>query len=381
MPHRIPLLPRRLWPALVLLVLAGCVPPQATVPQPIILPGAPPGSPSSFASLPGWAQDNVADALAAFVQGCQNIIRLPPDQPLGGSGMAQSAGGQAGLWSASCTAGQAVPPGDDAAARAFFEANFTVYAVPGQALITGYFEPEYPGSKNLGRGYTVPLYAKPADPNLASLPRSAIDNNALFRKAPVTAYLTNPVDAFMLQIQGSGRILLPDGNTLRVGFNGQNGQPYTPIGRILVRQGDLQPDQVSFQSISDWLNAHPTEAKGIMEQNARYVYLHPLGPLPDNEGAPGTLGVPLTAGRSLAIDKSIIPLGTPVFLSTTDPITNAPIQRLTIAQDTGGGIQGANRADLFFGAGPDAEASAGTMRQPGHLFILLPNPSANAASQ
>jgi membrane-bound lytic murein transglycosylase A len=305
---------------------------------------------------------------------------MPPDQKLGGDDLAQEAAGQAGLWAASCQAAQAIPRGDDSAARNFFEANFTLYAVPGQSLITGYFEPEYPGSKNLTKTYAVPLYAKPADPDLATLPRAAIDNGALYRKAPVTAYLSSPVDAFMLQIQGSGRILLPNGNTLRVGFDGDNGQPYTPIGRVLIQAGDLPPNDVSFQSISAWLKANPAEAQGVMEQNARYVYLHPLGPLPDDEGAPGTLGVPLTAGRSLAVDNSVVPLGTPVFLATTDPITSAPLQRLTVAQDTGGGIMGANQADLFFGAGPDAEATAGSMHQPGQLYILLPNPSAAASA-
>jgi len=372
-----PKLTSGLRPALLLLALAGCVP-QKPVPT---LPGAPPGNQTAFTAIPGWAQDNLATALATFVLSCQTILRMPPDQPLGGDDMAQAAGGQAGLWQASCTAAQAVPPGDAAAARSFFEANFTAYAVPGQALVTGYFEPEYPGAKNLGGGYTVPLYAKPADPDLAALPRAAIDNNALYRKAPVTAYLTSPVDAYMLQIQGSGRILLPNGNTLRIGFDGQNGQEYTPIGRILVQNGALQPNDVSFQSISAWLTANPDQARGIMEQNANYVFMRPLGPLPDGQGAPGTLGVPLTAGRSLAIDKSIIPLGTPVFVATTDPITSAPLQRLTIAQDTGGGIQGANQADIFFGAGPDAEATAGSMRQPGQLYVLLPNPSATAQAR
>lgn len=353
------------------LALAGCVP----QPQAISLPGAPPGNQLSFSSLPGWQQDNTAAALATFVLGCQTILHMPPDQKLGGEAMAQAAGGQAGLWQASCTTAQAVPPGDDSAARQFFETNFTLYAVPGQSLVTGYFEPEYPGAKNLGGGYNVPLYAKPADPDLAALPRQAIDDNALYRKAPVTAYLTNPVDAFMLQIQGSGRILLPNGKTLRVGFDGQNGQPYTPIGHILVQNGDLQPDDVSFQTISAWLKANPVQARDFMEQNANYVYLRPLGPLPDNQGAPGSLGVPLTAGRSLAIDNAIIPLGTPVFLTSTDPLTNAPIQRLTIAQDTGGGTKGPNQADLFYGAGPDAEATAGSMHEAGQLYILLPNPA------
>ena len=212
------------------------------------------------------------------------------------------AAGQAGLWRNACTGAQDVAPGDTAAAQQFFETYFAAYRIHGPALITGYFEPEYPGARDSRRGYPVPLYAKPDDPALANLPRSAIDANALYRKAPVTAYLADPVDAFMLQIQGSGRILLPDGQTLRVGFDGQNGQPYTPIGRILVADGDLAANDVSFQSISAWLKAHPDQAQGIMEQNARYVYLKPLGGLPDNEGAPGALGVPLTAGRSLAVD-------------------------------------------------------------------------------
>jgi membrane-bound lytic murein transglycosylase A len=135
---------------------------------------------------------------------------------------------------------------------------------------------------------------------------------------------------------------------------------------------------VSYQTISAWLKANPDQAQAIMEENARYVFMRPLGPLPDDEGAPGTLGVPVTAGRTLAVDEADIPLGTPVFVATTDPATNAPINRLTIAQDTGGGIHGAQAADLFFGAGPQAEATAGRMRQPGTLFLLLPRPTPNS---
>jgi membrane-bound lytic murein transglycosylase A len=298
---------------------------------------------------------------------------MPADQSLGGPGLGAPA--QAGLWQNACNGAQAVPPGDDTAAKTFFTTYFTAYQIPETARITGYFEPEYPGSKNLAPGYKIPLYAKPADPSLADLSRAAIDDGALNRQTPVTAYLADPVDAFMLQIQGSGRILLPNGTILRVGFDGQNGQPYTPIGRIMVADGDLAPNNVSFQTISAWLKSHPDQASALMEQNPRYVYLKPLGALPDDLGAPGTLGVPLTAGRSLAVDKSDIPLGTPVFLSTTDPVTGAPINRLTIAQDTGGGIHGAQAADLFFGAGPQAEATAGSMQQPGFLFLLLPRPA------
>jgi membrane-bound lytic murein transglycosylase A len=354
------------------LALAGCVPAENGA---LTGPTAPPGTETDISSLPGWNTDNTAAALATFVLSCKALALMPPDTPLGGSSLAQLEAGQAGLWQNSCAAAQAVPPGDNAAARTFFQTYFTAYAINSQVLVTGYFEPEVPGSKNLAPGYKVPLYAKPADPDLAALPRAAIDSGALYRKAPVTAYVSSPVDAFMLQIQGSGRIILPNGNTLRVGFDGQNGQPYTPIGRILVANGDIAADDISYQSISAWLTAHPDQAQGIMEQNTRYVYLRPLGKLPDDQGAPGSLGVPLTAGRSVAIDKSFTPLGAPVFLSTTDPVTQAPLDRLTVAQDTGGGIHGPGKADLFFGAGPDAESTAGSMRQPGQLFILLPKPT------
>jgi membrane-bound lytic murein transglycosylase A len=364
---------RRFW-FLPPLILAGCVPPQASTQSPADA-GGPAISAIALNTLPGWNADDSAAALAAFVASCKNIALMPPDQSLGGAGIAAQTAGQAGRWQNTCNGAEDVTPGDETGARNFFESYFVAYQITGQAIITGYFEPEYPGSKNLAPGYKVPLYAKPADPALANLPRSAIDDNALYRKAPVTAYLADPVDAFMLQIQGAGRILLPDGHTLRVGFDGQNGQPYTPIGRILVADGDLAANDVSFQSISAWLKNNPAQAQGIMEQNARYVYLKPLGDLPDDEGAPGALGVPLTAGRSLAVDTSVIPLGIPVYLATTNPVTRAPLNQLTIAQDTGGGIHGAAAADLFFGAGPQAEATAGSMQQPGTLYLLLPRPA------
>jgi len=357
-----------------LLALAGCVQPSTgTYTQ--TTPGAPPLSPINIAELPGWANDNAGAALSTLVASCKTIALMPADQSLGGVGVAAATAGQAGMWQNTCAGAQIVEPGDDAAAKTFFDAYFVAYRINENALITGYFEPEFLGAKNYSKSYPVPLYAKPFDAALAALPRAAIDNNALYRKAPVTAYLANPVDAFMLQIQGSGRILLPNGQTLRVGFDGQNGQPYTPIGRVLVADGDLASSNVSYQSISAWLKAHPDQAQAVMEQNSRYVYLKPLGDLPDDQGAPGALGVPLTAGRSLAVDTAVIPLGLPVFVATTDPVSHAALDRLTIAQDTGGGIHGAAAADMFFGAGPQAEATAGVMQQPGTLFLLLPRPA------
>jgi len=366
---------RLLW-LLLLLALPGCVPPSP-VTAVNNFPGAPLINSVPINTLPGWAADNTAAALAAFVQSCKAIALMPPDHSLGGDGIAQQAAGQAGLWLNACNGARDVAPGDPTAAKQYFEAYFTAYAITGPARITGYFEPQYPGSKNPAPGFHVPLYAKPADPDLANLTRAAIDHGALNRKTPVTAYVASPVDAFILQTYGAGRILLQNGTTLRVGFDGQSDQPYTPIGRILVEDGYLDANNVNVETISDWLTAHSAQAKSIMEQNARYVYLHPLGPLPDDEGAPGSLGVPLTAGRSLAVDTTVIPLGAPVFIMTTDPVTGAPIDRLTIAQDTGGDLNGAN-ADLFFGAGPDAEATAGNMRQPGTVIILLPRPAATS---
>ena len=364
---------RHLGTALCLLAcLSACTPPPVTV---LNTPGAPPLQPVAIAALPGWTDDDAGAALASFIQSCKALALMPPDQSLGGVGLFQQMAGRAGLWQNACNGAEDVSPLTTANARQFFETYFSAYQIIPPALITGYFEPQFPGAKNLQPGYNVPLYAKPADPDLAASPRSAIDQGALYRQTPVTAYLADPVDAFMLQIQGSGRVLLPNGETLRVGFDGQNGQPYTPIGRILVADGDLAANDVSYQTISAWLKSNPGQAANIMEQNARYVYLRPLGPLPDNQGAPGTLGVPLTAGRSLAIDRADIPLGAPVYIDTTNPLTNQPLDQLAVAQDTGGGIHGASAADLFFGAGPDAEAIAGRMQQPGTLYVLLPRPA------
>jgi membrane-bound lytic murein transglycosylase A len=354
-----------------LTALASCAQGPTLVPQ---VPGAPPLLATPITALPGWASDDAAAALTTFLRSCKTINLMPADQFLGGIGLSAQTAGQAGLWRNDCAIAANVAPGNENAAQAFFNSYFNAYLIDEPALITGYFEPEYPGSKNPAPGYNVPLYAKPGDPDLASMTRAEIDQGGLYRQAPVTAYLSDPVDAFMLQIQGSGRIMLPDDNILRVGFDGQNGQPYTPIGRILVQAGDLPANGVSYQTISAWLKANPAQAQSIMERNTRYVYMRPLGPLPDDQGAPGTLGVPVTAGRTLAVDKTVIPLGIPVFVATTDPVTNAPLDRLTIAQDTGGGIHGAQAADLFFGAGPQAAEIAGRMQQPGTLYLLLPKP-------
>lgn len=331
-----------------------------------------PGQGIPLTALPGWSQGNKAAALTSFVTSCKALMLMPPDTSLGGSGTMTTQIGQAGQWDSACAAAKAVPPNNETAARTFFQTWFMAYAVSRHALISGYFEPEVLGSKNERPGFRVPLYAKPALASLADLPRSAIDNGALYRKAPVTAYVASRIDAFMLQVQGSGRIRLTNGRILTVGFNGQNNQPYTPIGGLLIKIGALQPDNISYQSISAWLKSHPSEADSIMEQNQNYVYLRPLGYLPADEGAPGALGVPLTPRHSVAIDRTALPLGAPLFIATTDPLTGDNLDLLTIAQDAGAGLQGADQADIFFGSGHTAEAVAGLMHQHGVIYILLP---------
>lgn len=332
----------------------------------------------SVATLPGWANVDATGALRSFVKSCKVLMLMPPDTKLGGSGVVSQRGGQAGLWDPACQAAKAVAPGNEAAARQFFESWFEVYQASGTATFTGYFEPEVMGSKNEQPGYNVPLYAKPSVSSLATLSRTEIDGGGLYRQTPVTAYVASPVDAYMLQVQAAGRIVLRNGRVLSVGFDGDNGQPYTPIGSVLVQMGALSANNLNYQSISDWLKAHPAQARSIMEQNENYVYLRPVGYLPASEGPPGTLGVNLTARHSVAVDRNALPLGAPVFVSTTNPQTNTPLNLLAVAQDTGAGLNGPDEVDIFFGSGPDAQQIAGAMQQQGTVYLLLPRSTATS---
>ena len=168
------------------------------------------------------------------------------------------------------------------------------------------------------------------------------------------AWLADLADAFFLQIQGSGRIRLPDGEVMRVGYAGKNGRPYVSIGRLLVDRGEMTLPEVSMQSIRAWLASHPDQAAGLMRQNPSYVFFREFFDVAADQGPIGALGVPLTPGRSLAVDRRFVPLGSPVFIDTTDPVDGLAMRRLMLAQDTGGAIRGALRGDVFFGWGPDA---------------------------
>jgi membrane-bound lytic murein transglycosylase A len=385
------------WAALALM-LAGCVQPQQTQPTAALDNGkAAMGlNPVPFSALPGWGQDNAAKALAPFVAGCAHM-----NDTLGGSGIAAQLGGSAANWRAACDAGRAVPKGDEARARAFFEANFQPYAVTAdghdQGLFTGYYEPEVRGSRSPGAGYPAALLTKPVDLLQIDLSpfaddlkgrriagrlqsgnlvpyydRAEIAGGALKGKRLELIWLASEIDAFFLQIQGSGRIKLPDGRIARVTYSGQNGRPYVPIGKILADQGAIPLDQVTMQSIRGWLESHPAEAQGVMNRNPSFVFFRELiGTRPD-EGPPGALGAALAPGRSIAVDRAYVPLGAPVFVDTTDPVSGAAWQHMMVAQDLGGAIKGPVRADIFFGWGDDAENAAGRMRQQGRQFLLLP---------
>jgi membrane-bound lytic murein transglycosylase A len=389
---------------LIALTLAACVQQPSPAPEAKVTMTL---SPVGFDRLPGWRDDHLADAVPVFRSGCA-AMAASADASLGGSGEAQSRGGSALQWREACDAARLVPPGD-AAARGFFETYFQAWAVSGNGnpngLFTGYYEPEVRGARSPGGIYRTPLLGRPHDLLQVDLgafaadlqgrrivgrlqqgqlvpywDRAAIEGGALNQQRLGIVWLADPIDAFILQIQGSGRIRLADGRIVRVTYAGQNGRPYVPIGRVLADRGQMSLDQVSLQSIRAWLIAHPTEAVEVMNQNPSFVFFRELIGVRPNEGPPGTLGAPLTPGRSLAVDRSCLPLGAPIWLDTTDPLTGAPLRRLMVAGDTGGAIKGPVRADVFWGWGAEAEDRAGKMRQPGSEYVLLPRAVRSAAN-
>jgi membrane-bound lytic murein transglycosylase A len=339
--------------------------------------------------------------MPALLRECAVLRDLPPDRTLGGDGSAARLGGTAGQWRPLCDAAATVPAGDDAAARAMLEQTLQAFAVSdgdkADGLFTGYYEPQVEGATRRGGRYQAPLLRRPADlvqvdlgnfaPDLKDrsiwgrvsgtrlvryYDRSQIEDGALASQHLELLYLADPVDAFFLEIQGSGRVRLPDGQVVRVTYDGQNGRPYVPVGRVMVEQGALEHGHVTMQAIRAWLEAHPAEARGMMDANPSFVFFRTLPPMPPDEGPPGALEAALTPGRSLAVDRRFLPLGAPVFVATSDPIDGAPWQHLLLAQDVGGAIKGPARGDIFFGWGAKAEDMAGQMKQSGTEYVLLP---------
>ncbi|MDE6224272.1 MAG: MltA domain-containing protein, partial [Alphaproteobacteria bacterium] len=264
----------------------------------------------------------------------------------------------------------------------YFEYWFEPYMIQNMdgsstGTFTSYYEAELEGSLNATCEYLNPIYGKPSD-----LPtnggkyhtREQIENGAIRNKTPVLFWAKDASDVFILHIQGSGIVRTKDGKKYRVGYAGNNGHSFVGIGSILQKNGIRPEGGLSMGSIKDWLDSHPVQAKKLMNQNPRYIFFRDVV----GEGPIGAMGVPLTAGRSIAVDTEYIPLGLPIFLQTNDP-NGTPLQRLVIAQDTGTAIKGAIRADYFWGSGKEALQMAGRMRSNGSYYILLPRDGKNFA--
>tara|TARA_Y100001970_G_scaffold292870_1_gene436277 strand:+ start:5492 stop:6688 length:1197 start_codon:yes stop_codon:yes gene_type:complete len=341
--------------------------------------------PVTFNEIPSWNNDNHAKALAAFLKSCPSLER---------KGMPDF--GDTSFWRDLCEKARRIATTEDRRAKRFFEKNFYPVAVSGRegatGLFTGYYEPELLGSRERSQKFKVPIYLRPPDlvsvnlgrfrgnlngqriagrvvnGNLVPYPdREKIDLGALMDKNLELVWVDSAADAFFLHIQGSGRIRLPDGTTLRVGYAGTNGHLYTAIGRELITRGIVSREEMSMQAIRTWLSENIADGKRLMRKNRSYVFFREL----TGDAPIGAQGVALTPERSLAVDRRLIPLGLPVWIDTMEP-SGAPFRKLMIAQDTGGAIVGAVRADIFWGAGAKAADRAGKMKSQGKYWFLFP---------
>ena len=366
-------------------LLAGCAPAPVQPPLCPCVPAKPAAESAlyieyDFAAVPGWGDALLEPSLQAFLAGC------PRPGPL----------------ARACELARAVPPATEPAARDFFESTFAPYALVSSlgtdaGTITGYYEPILSGSRTRTELNRYPIFGVPEDLVVVDLAavnpdvrgmrlRGRLQGRRLVPyysraeiaarggvEAPVLAWTSDPVELFFLQIQGSGQVQLDDGSRIRVGYADQNGHPFRSLGRYLVERGEMTLEQASMQSIKAWAVANPARLQEALNQNPSYVFFREIPLAPDAASGPiGALGVPLSPGYSLAVDRRFVPLGAPVFLSTTRPQTEEPLERLMAAQDTGGAIRGVVRADFFWGSGREAGEQAGRMRQQGKLWLLWP---------
>jgi membrane-bound lytic murein transglycosylase A len=373
------------------LVLAGVAILTACAVQPRNCPPPPPPVPQveyhrvAWSDVPGWTADELMQAWPAFLAGC-------------------GARGLQPRWVSACTAGAELHPLTTRDIRDFFERNFDPYSISERVgrrterdgLVTGYFEPLLHGDRAPSAQFNTPLYSPPPDlltVELASLypelkgkrVRARLEGNRVvpyYTRADLNhdpaleghqiVWVDDAIDAFLLEVQGSGRVQLPSGETIRLHYADENGQPYRSIGRYLVEQGELQLGEATLPGIRAWALDHPGRVKELLDADPSVVFFReePLGD-PDH-GPTGALGVGLTAERSIAVDPTFVPLGAPVFLATTLPGSSVALQRLVFAQDTGGAIRGPIRADLFWGTGTQAGNQAGRMRQAGSEWLIWP---------
>lgn len=401
--------------------------PEPPRPEEAAPPAPPLLRPVPFEALPGWVSDGHAEILPALQASCAAIRPMRPETPLGGQGEAALRAGSAATWQAVCQDLRLVErglprpprPGSGRAherrvaawlaarnlmVREFLEARFEAFAA-GTGIMTGYYEPILRGAPGPSDAFRTPLFARP--PELVEQPingnplrrrfgmmvegriepfhdRAAIETGALAGRGLELVWVDDPTDAFFLHIQGSGRVVMPDGEVLRVGFAGQNGRAYVPIGRLLIERGEIPREQMSMQALRAWLGgAGQDRALELMRANPSYVFFRRVEGLTLDQGPIGALGVPLTPQRSVAVDRAFIPLGVPLFVTMRDPAARRdaqPAGRLVVAQDTGGAIRGPARTDFFWGWGPEAGERAGRMRDEAEVFVLLPRPVEVAAA-
>ncbi len=339
--------------------------------------------PASFADLQGWQDDDLREAWPALLASCSAVAAKPG-------------------WQEACNGVQEIDATDAKAVRSYFESRFVPHQVRNLdgsvgGMITGYYEPLLRGSRQRGAQFLTPLHAAPSDlltvdlaalyPELKNLrlrgrvvgnkvvpyyTRAEMEQQGLLDGSELM-WVDNPIEAFFLQVQGSGRVALEDGSEIvRVAYADQNGHPYRSIGRWLVDKGELTLDQASMQGIKAWAQANPGRVQELLNVNPSYVFFREEKVVDPSKGPKGALGVPLTPRRSIAVDPQYIPLGAPVFLATTQPNSALLLRRLVLAQDTGGAIRNPVRADFFWGFGPEAGEQAGKMKQSGQLWVLLP---------
>jgi len=334
--------------------------------------------PVEYDQITGWHADRHADALATFSRSCAKLLKSTRPMKIVGHKVSAKT-----IHKACRRALVMTSNGSERSARAFFEQYFAPHAVvssPGdKGLFTGYFEPQYPGSRTRTLAYHVPLYRVPGDFKSARKPylsRQQVEQGGLDGRGLELVYLNSAVDAFFTHVQGSARISLTDGSVMRVGFAAKNGHPYTAIGKVLIDRAALRRENVSMQTIRAWLEQNPAEAQQVMWRNRSFIFFRETGLRNPQLGPTGAQGVNLDALRSLAVDKSLYSYGIPMWLDTTLPAAAGShaqtFQRLMVAQDTGSAIKGAIRADVFVGTGGTAGEIAGRMKQQGSLIVLVP---------
>jgi len=323
---------------------------------------------TKFSELLGWKNASYSGALSSFLKSCTRFDSLRDNFNLG------FPAGNVGKWREVCSKARQTKKGEE---RKFFSKNFTPYLASengnNQGLFTGYYELELEGSRKKYEEYKYPIYKRPPEMSKPFLGRRRIGNGELTGRGLEIAYVKDPVELFFLHIQGSGRVRLENGKTLKVGYDDQNGCPYVSIGKYLADSGELIKEEITAQKIKDWLRSNPKKARQVMDKNMSYVFFREMS---GYDSPVGGQGVSLTPEHSLAIDKRFIPYGVPLWLDTTLPAEGnkpeKPYRNLLIAQDTGGAIKGGVRGDIFFGHGKRASTLAGNMKQAGKYYLLLP---------